>query len=811
MTDYEKLGAFYLGRGYDLNARRRTDETILLDAKDLTTHALCVGMTGSGKTGLCIGLIEEAILDGVPVIAVDPKGDLGNLLLAFPELAPADFEPWVDPAAAARAGQTPSEFAESTANRWREGLAEWNQSPERIARFRDAAKATIYTPGGTAGAPLSVLGSFAAPDAATIDDREALGDRVAAAVRGLCALLDLDVDPLRSREYILLANLFEAEWRGGRAMDLPRLIRLIQRPPFATVGVLELETFFPEKDRTELALLVNNLLASPSFAAWTQGAPLDVQRLLSGTDGKPNLSILSIAHLSDSERMFFVTLLLGEVLAWMRRQRGTSSLRAILYMDEIFGYFPPVANPPSKQPLLTLLKQARAFGVGVVLATQNPVDLDYKGLSNCGAWFLGRLQTERDKARVLDGLEGAASAGGGAFDRGAMEQTLSGLGSRVFLMNNVHDDGPVVFETRWALSYLAGPLATQQIAALSAERSDESEAAPSPESLGVAASAEEPPASEALRPSIPAAANERFLASRKAASAGRLVYRSALAGWGRLHFAKSPAGVDLWQTRAFLLPLPAGYDGDGWEGAESLASDAAVLASEPPLEGAFASPPESALRKSAYRSWAKDFKEFLYRTQRCVVWKSSQFKEYSSPGEEEGDFRSRLAIIAREERDLAVEKLKQKYATKLAAQRERIRKAEARFDREKSQANQQVMQTAINFGSTLLGALTGRKLASRTNVNKAGTSLRSLGRVGKESGDVAAAKETFAAEQAKLEALSAQFEEEAAQLADKLDVAETPLTAIEIPPRKTDLDVVHFGLVWTPWFIDSAGVAAKAW
>lgn len=810
MTDYEKLGAFYLGRRYDLYARERTDETILLDAKDLTTHALCVGMTGSGKTGLCVSLIEEAIIDGVPVIAVDPKGDLGNLLLAFPNLAASDFEPWIDPAAAARAGQTAAEFASAQAQRWREGLAEWDQTPERIGRFRDAATATIYTPGGSAGIGLSLLGSFAAPDAETIADREALGDRVAAAVRGLCALLQLDVDPLRSREYILLANLFEAEWRGGRSLDLPRLIRLIQQPPFSTVGVLDLETFYPEKDRGNLALLVNNLLASPSFAAWTQGAPLDVQQLLHGPDGKPRLSILSIAHLSDAERMFFVTLLLGEVLAWVRRQRGTSSLRAILYMDEIFGYFPPIANPPSKQPLLTLLKQARAFGVGVVLATQNPVDLDYKGLSNCGTWFLGRLQTERDKARVIEGLEGAAAATGGALDRGAMEQTLSGLGSRVFLMNNVHDDGPVVFETRWALSYLAGPLASRQIAALTAKETKPADDAATPEEPA-AKPIKDFTQAEGARLPLPVEANERFLAPRRGVSAGRLVYRPALLGIGRLHFAKSAAGVDVWQTRGYLIPLADNLEGDAWAEAQPVKPEEMALEEEPTLQATFAPTPDAALSKSSFRSWTKDFQGFLYRDERCTVWKSPVFKEYSEPGESEGDFRARLAVVAREQRDLAVEKLKQKYATKLAAQQERIRKAEARIDREETQANQQLMQTAINFGSTLLGALTGRKLASRTNVNKAGTSLRSLGRVGKEKEDVAAAKETLEAEQAKLKELNDRFEEESAGLAEKLDAAATELDAIEIAPRKTDLAVEHLGLVWTPWFVDAAGIAEPAW
>jgi hypothetical protein len=415
MPDFEKLGAFYLGREYDLETAKPRDELLLYDAKDLTTHAVCVGMTGSGKTGLCLSLLEEAAIDGIPAIAIDPKGDLGNLLLTFPELRPEDFRSWIDPGEAARSGITLDELAEQTAKRWREGLAAWGQQPARIARFRDSADVAIYTPGANAGLPLALLRSFAAPPQAIRDDADALRERIAGAVSGLLSLVGIDADPLRSREHILLSRVLDEAWRAGREVQLADLVREIQSPSFKQVGVVDLESFFPAKDRFELAMSLNNLLASPGFAAWREGEPLDIQRLLYTSEGKPRLSILSIAHLSDAERMFFVTLLLNEVVAWMRSQSGTSSLRALLYMDEVFGYFPPTANPPSKMPMLTLLKQARAYGLGVMLATQNPVDLDYKGLSNAGTWFLGRLQTERDKARVLDGLEGASTAAGAKF------------------------------------------------------------------------------------------------------------------------------------------------------------------------------------------------------------------------------------------------------------------------------------------------------------------------------------------------------------------------------------------------------------
>ncbi len=393
MHDFEKLGLFYLGKTYDVKDRKVTSELVLYESKHLTTHAVCVGMTGSGKTGLGIGLLEEAAIDGIPVIAIDPKGDLSNLLLGFPELRPEDFLPWVDADEAGRRGQTVEQFAAKTADQWKEGLAAWGEDGARIARMRDAVDLAIYTPGSSAGLSLTVLRSFDAPPPALVSQTELYRERIASAVSGLLALLGITADPISSREHILLSNILDQAWRTGQDLDMASLIHAVQSPALQKVGVMDIETFFPAKDRFALAMKINNLLASPGFAGWLEGDALDVGSLLYTPDGKPKLSVVSIAHLSDNERMFFITILLNEVLAWVRTQPGTSSLRAVLYMDEIFGYFPPTANPPSKMPMLTLLKQARAFGLGVVLATQNPVDLDYKGLSNAGTWFLGRLQT----------------------------------------------------------------------------------------------------------------------------------------------------------------------------------------------------------------------------------------------------------------------------------------------------------------------------------------------------------------------------------------------------------------------------------
>ena len=518
MENYEKLGAFYLGRPYDLKNQKPKEGLLLYDSKDLVTHAVCVGMTGSGKTGLCLSLLEEAAIDNIPALVIDPKGDLANLLLTFPELRGSDFEPWVNADDAQRKGLSVQDYAEQQAALWKKGLADWGQSGERIARLKAAADFAIYTPGSSAGLPVAVLKSFAAPGSAILEDRELLRDRISTTATSLLGLLGTVADPIQSREHILLSTLFNQAWQQGRDLDLAGLIAQIQSPPIDRIGVMDLESFYPAKDRFALAMQINNLLASPGFESWMEGDPLDVNAFLYTREGKPRVSIFSIAHLSDSERMFFVSLLLNQVLGWMRSQSGTTSLRALLYMDEIFGYFPPVANPPSKAPLLTLLKQARAFGVGVVLATQNPVDLDYKGLANAGTWFIGRLQTERDKARVLEGLEGAAASASANFNRQAMEQTLAALGNRVFLMNNVHDDSPEVFETRWALSYLRGPLTRDQIKILMRGRktgtAPQAAAAPTAAAPIKTASAEPAAKASNQRPVLPPEISQFFIPLR---------------------------------------------------------------------------------------------------------------------------------------------------------------------------------------------------------------------------------------------------------------------------------------------------------
>ena len=809
---YEKLGVFYLGREVDAGTGQLSAAPLLYDSKDLTTHAVVVGMTGSGKTGLAISLLEEAAIDRIPVIALDPKGDLGNLLLTFPSLAPSDFRPWIDETAASAAGQSADEAAERAATAWRDGLAKWDQDGDRIRRLREAADFAIYTPGGTAGLPIAMLRSLAAPPPAMRGDEEAMRDRVEATVSGLLFLLGVDADPVQSRDHILLSTLVDGAWREGRNLDLASLIRTIQTPPFERVGVLDLESFYPASDRFALAMRVNNLLASPGFAAWREGEPLDAAKLLYASDGKPRVSVISLAHLDDAQRMFFVTLLLGEVLSWVRAQPGTGSLRAILLMDEVFGFLPPSANPPSKKPLLTLLKQARAFGVGVVLSTQNPMDLDYKALSNAGTWMIGRLQTERDVLRVLDGLEGASTAGTAPFDRGATQALIAGLGKRRFLLHNVHEQAPALFETRWCMSYLAGPLTRVQIerlmgprkaatAATVAEATAANVAAGSAPPAAAASTAE--PAAAEERPVLPPGIQQAFLPGAGAAG-GALLYRPALLGVASLHFVDARAGVDLWEDRAMLAPI--GEPGaDPWESADVAALGPKDLVQAPESPARFEALPAEAARAASYDTWARALSARLYRDAALTLWKSADPLLTSNPGEDEGAFRGRVAQKGREARDLAREKLRARYDTKLAALQERVRTAEQRVEREKSQQGQQAFQTAVSVGATVLGALLGRKAISSGTVGRASTAMRSAGRAVREQEDVRHAGETLEATRAKLADLERELEQELAAVEADVDPTRLELTEASVKARKTDLRVSGVWLVWMPWRSEPGG------
>jgi hypothetical protein len=818
MEDYEKLGSFYLGRVYDLDAQKTKDELLLYDSKDLTTHAVCVGMTGSGKTGLCMALIEEAAIDGVPAILIDPKGDLANLLLTFPQLRGQDFLPWINLDDARQKGMTPEDYANKQAETWKNGLADWRQSGERIQRLRDASDIRIYTPGSSAGIPVSILKSFAAPEPGIRDDNDLLRERVSTTATSLLGLVGIEADPVQSREHILLSTILDNAWRQGQDMDLAALIQQVQTPPVEKIGVLELESFYSSKERFGLVMALNNLLASPGFSAWLQGVPLDIGQILYTPSGKPRIAIFSIAHLSDPERMFFVSLLMNQVLGWMRGQPGTTSLRALVYMDEIFGYLPPLANPPSKLPMLTLLKQARAFGVGMVLATQNPVDLDYKALSNIGTWFIGRLQTERDKARLLDGLESAAASA--QFNRSQIEKILSSLGNRIFLMNNTHEDAPELMQTRWALSYLRGPLTRDQIKFLMDPlRGDASTTKPAaaPVSMAgaaavIASAAPSAPSVSSSQPSLPPGISAFFLPVRGSASGGnKLVYQPRVVGAAKINFADAKTKVNASQSKVYLTPITDDALPVTWDNAEELGIPATDFEKSGQGGAQFSDLPSAASQAKNYSAWNRDFTAWLYGSQAINLLQSPSLKEVSQPGEDERDFRIRLGQVAREKRDDLVEELRKKYAPKIAALQERLRKAQATVEKQAEQARQAKLQTALSVGATLLGAFTGRKTFSSSNISRATGAARKAGRAFEESGDVSRASDTVESVQQQLADLQAQFEAESNALAEKVDPLTEALESVSVKPRKTDINVQLVSLTWAPYWQDEQGNVTPAW
>jgi len=774
VIDFEKLGQFYLGRQFEPERGEPNDIPVLYDSKDLTTHAVCVGMTGSGKTGLCLTLLEEAAIDGIPALCIDPKGDLGNLMLTFPELRPSDFEPWIDPAEAERKGRSVGAQAEAVATLWREGLAEWGQDGARIARFKNAVDIEIYTPGSSSGRPLRVLESFDPP---SVDaDGDSQRDQIMGAVSSLLALLGIEPDPVNSKEHILLSNLISQAWNRGESLQLGDLVRGISEPPFDRIGVMDLETFYPASDRQKLAMRINGVLASPGFAAWLEGEPLDIQRLLWTEDGKPRIAILSIAHLNESERMFFVSTLLNRVVSWIRSQSGTSSLRAIVYMDEVFGFLPPVAEPPSKRPLLTLLKQARAYGVGIVLATQNPVDVDYKALSNCGTWFLGRLQTERDVARVVDGLESASSAAGAALDRGQIERLLAGLRSRVFLLHNAHDQADLLFQTRWALSYLRGPLTRQEIRRLSPPEERR------PQLRGETRSTIAATASKGARPVVPAGIDEAFLSDEPG------TYRPWLVASVSLHYTRASQGLDTWQEHVILAPLD---QGSPWESAEI--SDAGDLALDhgAPSDAEFVAPPSGSVSVARFRSYVKQIKSHLYQNCPKTIWRCKALNLESKPGESKAEFAARVQLANRERRDAAVEQLRGRFAKKVQQLEDRIRRARDRVDREQSQYDQQKLQTGISMGATVLGAIFGSR-----GMGRATTAARGAGRVAREREDVRRAEDEVRDLQEAQRALEVEAEEEVRALETGIELDPPDIEEVIVRPRKSDIQVSDLKLGW---------------
>lgn len=848
MENFEQLGLFYLGKEI-AGGDGQDGSLVLYPSSNLSTHALCVGMTGSGKTGLCIDLLEEAAIDGIPALIIDPKGDMANLALRFPDYRPEDFLPWVTEDEARQKNLTREDLAQDLANNWKRGIESWGQTGDRIRLMDQNSELCVYTPASEAAEPLSLLAGLDAPSPELLQDYNTMANLVAGTVSSLLSLLEIEADPLQSPEHILLSNIFQQVWHQGQNLNLASLIGYIQNPPFSTVGVMDLEAFYPQAERQKLAQRFNNLLASPGFAPWLHGHPLDIDRMLYNDQGKAKVSIISIAHLGDKERMFFVSLFLNRLLAWTRSQTGSQSLRAILYMDEIFGYFPPVANPPSKRPLLTLLKQARAYGLGIVLSTQNPMDLDYKGLGNIGTWWIGRLQTENDRARLLDGMQDAVSTSGEVFSRQELDQLIAGLGKREFLMNNVHSRDITKFESRFALSYLKGPMSLAELKKVKemglytrpSEISygslepgftpgipglgQEAQPASNIDSPNVQASSpaypgtmgqEIPAGQSAVRPegipSSPAVSSYQVNLSEQAALAaipkgipsyfmpasgpvGRYVPRLG-AFTDITYYDKSTGDVEnIMEFRLaeyFDSAIPV-----RWEESQVLDFSPDDLLAHGQEGAEFVPLPADMQNKTSYTSWEKSLVDYLYRNHKLIRYENKA-RARSRADEDERSFRIRLDRESREQREYAIESLRQKYEKRLDTQAERIRKAEQQLEKRADMREDAKRQTAITAASSVLNALLGKKKLSSGTLGRATTATKSASRVDRLGSDVERAQDTLNQYQEDYEKLVQQMEADLANLEQSLSQEHLEVYEVELKPLKRDIRVRFFGVVWEP-------------
>ena len=792
LPDFEKMDLFYLGRELDRQSGETSNLPLLYKNKNLTTHAVILGMTGSGKTGLGIALLEEAALDKVPAIIIDPKGDMVNLLLSFPELAADDFEPWIDADKARQKEMSTKAFAEQTAVEWEQGLASWGQDKDRIARMHEYAEFMVYTPGSGVGRPVSVLDSLRAPDPSAAADDEIMAGLVNSAASSLLVLVGIEADPLKSRQHILLSSILLHHWRRQEDLDMESLIGSVVGPPFSKVGVFPLESFYPQPKRMELAMQLNNIIASPSFSSWTQGVPMEIDSFLYTKEGKPCHSIFTLSHLSDEERMFFVTMLLGRLLGWMREQEGSSSLRCLLYMDEIFGYFPPSANPPAKKAMLLLLKQARAFGLGVVLSTQNPVDLDYKGLSNIGTWFIGRLQTRQDQDRVLSGIAGSSDR----FNKQQLRELMAEMRGRTFLLSSTHRPEPLLFETRWVLSYLKGPVSLQDIAKL-VDKPPETERV----LLERISAGGQGQTSDSL-PLIPDALEQYFIPPPVPME--KVQYRPWLVGTARVRFFNQRRNIDQVQDVCLRLSAEQTDTTFNWEEAKvsPLQPDTGMQSAQ--SGSSFFPVSAELLDKGNITVLKKEFSDFLYHGKKLEMLRVASLKLESRPMESEEQFHLRLVSLLRKQKEVEVQKVEERFRKKQQQLQTRLEKYAARLDKEKGDVKARGVDTALSFGVAVFGALFGSKGLSVSNVNRSARGVRSAGRLMKEKGDVERAEQEVERSELELQLLATELQETLTAVADRFDPAQYTVESFAITPRRSDIFSLTLYLLWEPDFDFSA-------
>jgi hypothetical protein len=798
----ERLGSFYLGAKFDLASGKVVDEPINYDSRDLTTHAVCLGMTGSGKTGLCICLLEEAALDNVPAIIIDPKGDITNLLLQFPNLAPGDFEPWVNVDDARRKGMSVPDYAANVAESWRKGLAEWGITPDRVARLKESVEYTIFTPGSEAGVPVSILSSLASPNLDFKVDGEAARDRIQGVVAALLDLMGLKLDPVRSQEGILLSNLFEYYWSRNEDLTLEKLITSIQKPPFTKLGVFDIDAFFPGKDRFQFALSMNALIASPSFESWLKGESLDIDKLLYNADGKPRHSIFYLAHLSDSERMFITTLLLESIVTWVRKQQGTTSLRAILYFDEVFGFMPPVAEPSSKKPLMTLLKQARAFGLGITLVTQNPVDIDYKGLTNTGTWFIGKLQAERDKQKVVEGLKGAIMESGGVGGAIDYDILINKLSSRVFLLNNIHQGPPVVFTSRWAMSYLRGPLTKPQISELSKSRRTTQRLSGSPMASSVTQDLDILPTQPGLDPKIaqifidkPISVMQQNISFNQSVQSistnKKMIYEPWLIARSTVGYYDKKLGID--RQDVSLMLLPTVDVGARWEKAHVFAPDKIQLSNSPRGEAFFKPVPSQFNTHEKIQALGRMLPDYLQQSSRLKIFAHKELNTTQKQDEDERAFAIRIRDAARERRDSEVEKIQGEYDNKISKIQDKITSLERSLASDQEEAQARKREEYIGAGETVLSFFIGRKRTTGIT-----TAARRRRMTEKAQNDIQETQGKLADLKKDINELETKLRDAVNKVTSKYDNVPNEVTTIELRPNRGDVKIDLLGIAWAP-------------
>jgi hypothetical protein len=826
---------FYLGKTFDPAQGKPLDQPVLFDPANLTTHAVVTGMTGSGKTGLCIAMLEEAALHGIPAIIVDPKGDLTNLLLHFPDLRPQDFAPWIDPDQVGRSGKPIATLAEETAALWMNGLADWGLGHEALLALQQAGRYTIYTPGSSAGKPVNILSSFQSPNIPWEENRELLREKIAGTITAVLGLIGYtNIDPLRSREHILLANIMEAAWSQGKPLDLTELILQTQTPPFQRLGAFPVDNFFPPKDRLELAVSLNNFLAAPSFQTWQEGQSLDVQALLFGADGSARQSIFYMAHLDDNERMFFTTLLFAAVEAWMRTQRGTSGLRALLYFDEISGYLPPVNNPPSKPILMRMLKQGRAFGLGLLLATQNPVDLDYKALSNAGTWFIGRLQTDQDKQRLLDGLEST----GNSMDVAEYNRLISGLQKRVFLLHSVSKPVPQLIQSRWTLNYLAGPLTRAQIPELNKLGSGQETvdstlggtptvqqalvrevppaaasrpASPPPDSAPSSSSA-----SSSTRPPLPGGIAEYFvpvdLGISQAAEAMNIsmaaelqpegiLYRPQLLAQAQVRYLAARYNFEYQQSVAALV-----IDLTGslvtWENFSWKAYRPADLQNQPLPAARYASLPAWLSDARRTNALQKDFLDWVYRTGTMRLRANLTLKVFAGPQTSTAKFREMCSQAAQTAFEAEAAKITATYDQKKTVLRQKITHLEGQEKQQKDEVDHRKAEELGAGGEFLLGLFTRRKRSLSTSLTKRRLADQAKDGLDQVRQDLATLRDQVQALELVQQNVTQETHTRWAKAVD--DASEAPLV-----PQKKDIFLELFGVAWMPYYLLKMGAEVQ--